>query len=530
MQYQSYGAWITGPTRITLQKNKFFQNYETDIRHEFKGIWLTGSPSNVLDKNDFVGNYGPMNITNSGGYAYRGIHVDNSNSNKLSCNTSTNLNQGFFFNGPACDHTNFRSNTMTDNLEGLYLSPGSIIGVQSEKMNTWPGSGALEAHFDGMPEQGLMFMSQFRINTSNQNSPLWASPRVPANNWFVPSGNEPPIGVPLSETCFEEINEDPPGSEANARAIAGTFEDYKGYPASGWEARLDAFAVLAAHPELRPENSPEAQFYNTHDTGNTGKLQRARDAWDNITVFTASFESSWNANQADIAAKLGEIRAQTQLMQEAETESEQQQIAQTLGTLQSELTTLQQTNQSLSEQYKSDVADRANQLAADLDNVNTTDVWEQNLKTVLVLSAEKLLSGNTEWTTTQYNSLKSIADQCRHEGGIGVVMARVAIEEFDYDDEAMCPGAGLPRSSDAARLGALVAPNPASDFCRLTFEQPVNGSLRVYNFQGQVVRNVRFAEASYFELDTRNLSSGLYGIEVRTKQGLRYAGKLSIVR
>jgi hypothetical protein len=470
-----------------------------------------------------------MDIPNSGGYAYRGIHIDNSNFSEVSCNTGTNLNQGFFFNGPACDHTNFRSNTMSDNLDGLYLSPGSIIGVQHEEMNIWPGAGALEAHFDGMPGLGLLLMSQFRINSSNQNSPLWADPRIPAIGWFEFSGNEPPIAVPLDQTCFEEINEDPDGSEANARAIAGTFEAYKGYPASAWEARLDAFAVLAEHPELRPENSPEALFYNTHNAGNTGKLQRAREAWDNITVFTASFESSWNSNQAAVEAKLGEIRAQTQLMQEAETEAEQQQIAQALATLKAELELLQQTNQSLCAQYQSDIAARGNQLTSDLGNISTTDVWEQNLKTVLALSVEKLLSGNTEWTTAQYNSLKSIADQCRHEGGIGVVMARTAIEELDYDDEAMCPGAGLPRSSAAARLNALTVPNPASDFCRLSFEQPVSGSLLVYDFQGRVVRSIQFAEAAYFDLDTQGLASGIYNVRVQTEQGLHYSDKLTVI-
>lgn len=39
-----------------------------------------------------------------------------------------------------------------------------------------------------------------------------------------------------------------------------------------------------------------------------------------------------------------------------------------------------------------------------------------------------------------YDTLLSIAGQCRHEGGIGVVWARAAIEQFDYDDEALCPG------------------------------------------------------------------------------------------
>ena len=74
-----------------------------------------------------------------------------------------------------------------------------------------------------------------------------------------------------------------------------------------------------------------------------------------------------------------------------------------------------------------------------------------------------------------YDTLQSIADQCRHEGGIGVVWARAAIEQFDYDDESLCPGESeRPTATTAAfRLKATISPNPATDRCRVAFDRPM---------------------------------------------------------
>ena len=529
VKYKSYGAWILGSSKVRLEDNYFYQNYLSSIEHEFKGIWLFNAPSNELVGNDFVGNFGPFTITPTVLNRYRGIDVFNSGTNLISCNSSQNLNEGFFFNGPACDHTAFQYNEISDNSRDLYLSPGSIIGQQYERENSWPAStsGVAEAFFDGNPSQTLRFASQFLINSSNQNSPLWADPRIPATDWFDYSGNSP---ILPENQCVEEWdpNEDT-RSVANTMAIGGTFEAYKGYPASTWEVELDAFGVLAEDANTRPAGSPEEVFYNTHLSANLGKLYRAKHAWENIALFTTAFEGDWNINQTAIATKLEEIRAQTQLMQEAETEAQQLQIAQTLATLHAALTALQLTNQSLSAQYKTDIAGKANQLASDLDNITTTDVWEQNLNTVLDLSVEKLLSETADWTTTQYNALKAIADQCRHEGGIGVVMARAAVGSYQYDDEAMCTGQGQPRSSNAARLKASIAPNPALEQCRITFDQPVSGQMVVHNFQGQVVRSIQLSEVAAFDLDVRTLPAGLYNLHVSTQQGTLLDEKIVVI-
>lgn len=132
----------------------------------------------------------------------------------------------------------------------------------------------------------------------------------------------------------------------------------------------------------------------------------------------------------------------------------------------------------------------------------------------------------------QYDTLLSIADQCRHEGGIGVVWARAAIEQIDYDDESMCPGESERTSAVtvASRLQAAVWPNPANDRCRVAFDRPVHGTLILRNLHGTALRSVQISGASMLEFDTANLPAGLYLIEAQTAEGLQHLTRLAIAR
>ena len=525
IQYQTFGVWATSPQNLVVHDNVFTQNYQTDIQHEYKGVWITGKNRNESSNNTFSGLFGPMNVVNNSDWDYRGIDINNSRFNLVSCNGFSSLNYGSYFKGN-CDQADIKNNVTSSNLTGTYLFDGSVVGKQPEKQNLWPGNlsnDIAEAHFDGNPLPGALSASLFSINSSNMASDYWPSPRIPTNNWFVPSGNEPGPQI----QCI--ISAADPKSERERQAITSEFQAYKGYPASIWEARLDAFGTLSAHPELLVSGSADAQFYNLYTTGNIGKLHRALLSCDAVVQFSTSFANSWNSNQTAIEQKISDIGTQTDLMEQAQTDAEQLQIAQTIATLQSELGSLQSTNQSLSAQYQSDVAARANTLLNDLGNITTTDVWETNLKTVLTLSAQKLLAESVIWSSGQQSTLQGIADQCRHEGGIGVVMARIAIGAFNYNDEAMCPGQGQERSETTIHLPATLAPNPASDLCRISFEKLMSGTLFVRDLQGQIVLTFQLKEEIAFDLDTHNWVNGLYNISIKDVQGRQFVSKLAVI-
>lgn len=530
LKYQTYEVWATNPKNLVIHDNNFIQNYQSSIPHEFKGVYLTGKDHNEISNNTFSTSFGAMS-SNSFNWGYRGIDIDNSSNNLISCNYFTGFNHGSYYTGN-CDHADIKNNITSSNIRGLYLFPGSVVGQQFEKQNLWPGNLAndvAEAQFDGNPAQGALTSSQFKVNSSDLSSDYWPTPVLPNTGWFIPSGNEPgpQTGCVISAAAAK--------SERERQAITGEFQAYKGYPASTWEARLNAFGTLAAHSESLINGSADAQFYNANTSGNIGNLYRAQQSWDAIMQFNTSFESSWTSNQTAIAQKLSDIAAQTDLMENTITEADQLQIAQTIASLQTDLEALQSTNQSYSTQYRSDVTSRANTLLSDLGQISTTDVWETNLKTVLTLSVQRLLSSSEPWSSTQLSTLQAVADQCRHAGGAGVVLARTAIGAFNYNDEAMCPGEnyasgqGSDRSNTAIQLQAMLTPNPATDLCRISFERPVSGSLFVQNGQGQVVQTLQIKEENSLDLDTRKLATGLYTIRIKDAQGGQFVNKLSVI-
>lgn len=306
IKYESTGIYVHRSSGLTIEDNEFYQNYSSTVPHDFRGIWQLYSSGNQLIGNEVTGVAGPNTILNI--TPYRGIYLLESGNTFMSCNSASGLNHGMAFEGPNCDGTDFRYNVMSDNIVGLYLADGTIIGIQYEKENRWPGDlppgGLFEALYDG-PFTPLLSLSTFFINDPNPLSNFWANPRQP-------------------------------------------LELFQG-----------------------TDNNPS---------------------------------------------------------------------------------------------------------------------------------------------------------------GIGVVMARAAIDATNYDDAAMCPGYTVPRTrAETPPPAARLMPNPASERCRLVFEQPLTGTLRIISPQGQVVQQALLKETSVFDVETRNLPAGVYQINVQTDRGIQVFNRMNVV-
>ncbi len=69
-----------------------------------------------------------------------------------------------------------------------------------------------------------------------------------------------------------------------------------------------------------------------------------------------------------------------------------------------------------------------------------------------------------------------------------------------------------------------VYPNPVKDVCLITAKQFTNAVLSVYDITGRVVLTEDFSK--YFQLNTALLTSGLYIVEIKNKQGSSIKTKL----
>ncbi|HND87918.1 MAG TPA: T9SS type A sorting domain-containing protein [Saprospiraceae bacterium] len=533
---------LSNSSGVQVSANKAYQNYlpgstsgvpSQQEHHDFRGIWSYYANDNLLLDNISTGNFGPSSIVSTNpdnNYYYRGLRLEESGSNLVKCNYAEGMNQGLNFKGACVSQHMVRTNTLTNNRVGLYLYNGTMIGQQFNQDNQWPGTTGgndFEAKFDGIPSQNLVNLSLFRINDPDINSDYWAVPREP-QDWFKVSSSFTPHFDCLVGPA------DPGGddrSESDIRAIGGTFPNFKDYPGSGFDANLRAYEVLHNNPDLLVSGSPDAAFFNAHQYGNLGKIFRAKNDLERIGKMTAAVEATWVGNMNSIAQALADIAVQDSLYRESPDPAVQQQAAQNLTALRAQLSSLQQTNQFLSAQYASDIAAKAAQLNTDLGAITPTNGWEQNLKTVIATLRQQVADGADTWTAAQYNALNSVAGQCRHEGGIAVVMARAALQQFNYDDEAMCPGYTAPRPSSVSEQEILtrLSPNPAQEQCEVIFGQPLSGSLILTDLAGKVHSTLSLEQASSLTLNTHALPNGIYSLRLLNAQGSRLTTQKLVV-
>ncbi|HND87630.1 MAG TPA: right-handed parallel beta-helix repeat-containing protein [Saprospiraceae bacterium] len=524
--YDHTGIQINNSSQVSIEDNLLSKEYiNPGNPNTYVGISLRNSGGNQVIGNTASSVYRPL---------AQGFRFEASANNVISCNHATHLAKGFAFNDN-CDHANFRFNDMEDNAAGLALEEGNQaitrIGKQFRQGNRWsgelPAGGVAEAIIEGQtPNPATLQNSIFVIHDLNTASAFWANPRVPANGWFLPAN----FDGELLEECmvFPPIDPDDRFSAAERSVVDGSFATYSNYPAVTWDAMLQTYGTLEENADLRSISSATGAFYQQHQYGNVGKLHRALHDWENVRKMSASLVTSWASNDEQISQKLTAIRAQQAQMPLA-TPAAQHQIAENIAGLQSDLVALQQVNQHLSAQYRSEVNSKANLLLTDLSAIAVTEVWEQNLKTFLTISADRLLTDSAVWTATQYSILAFIADQCRYEGGMAVVLARSAIEKYPDDDELLCSTS--PRSSRLANDGSVrISPNPAMYRCDLSFGRSLSGTLSVVSLQGQSVFSTVLNQAATLSLDTHTWPAGVYQVDIRPDQGGRIVQKLAIVR
>jgi len=536
--YRTYGILASAPRYLNIQYNDFSQNYSSET-HDYRGILLNGlltpTSSNDVIGNNFIANFGPLINGEMSpdpdplcGYcAYVGLNIGESPNNTISCNTTEGFNSGIRFEGPACANTDFKFNAMTDDEAGLHLTAGKVIGQQTDKENLWPGAvagdGVAEAIFDPPYTSALLMGSKFLINDAVTTSDYWADPVSPSSNWFHLNSGEP------SEIYNCPRVFDPEKSETDRQVIEEEFEAYLGYPASTWEAELNAYAKFAMYPDLLIGETTETEdFYDKHNEGNIGKFYRAMVALDTVDLLPASVEDDWDAAQSVVEGLMDDMDQLIIDIEEAEGERAREEILEEMDDVNLDLQDARETCEDLADSYLSDLHDRAAALLLDLGDIEEIEIWEVNLKTVLTFYAQRVFSGATVWSAGKMDTLQNIADQCRFEGGIGVVMARVALNSFDYDDVAMCPGVEE-RSDAVTTLRASVVPNPSAGNCRITFRKSLSGSLSVTNSNAQIVRTIELTDANFFDLDTRSWPNGTYFLAIEDAEGQRSNEKLVVI-
>ena len=174
------------------------------------------------------------------------------------------------------------------------------------------------------------------------------------------------------------------------------------------------------------------------------------------------------------------------------------------------------------------------QLLSDLNTITVATIYEQNLKTDLRVFLELQINGTQSLTQQQTADLSNIADQCRYEGGFGVVLARLALEQPSIrsgECSIGLGGEGRNRSKNVNSIKALVFPNPAiAQAFQVQLDRTLqNGTVRLVDLQGRVVGTWNFT-GDILDIHEDNLSPGIYMVEVLEQSHILNRIKLVISR
>lgn len=258
--------------------------------------------------------------------------------------------------------------------------------------------------------------------------------------------------------------------------------------------------------------------------GTLGKLYAGLES---IRYFGQATEAISNV-QAEMEELLNQVYALDQQIANAQSETEEAQLLTQHEILTEQVLQKQSEYEQLAASHKTASQQQANVQLTNINSATATTAWEQNLKTVLQIQLG-ILSTGQPMSETQQSTTQAIADQCRHAGGYGVLLARKMLSGQEYDDNILCSE----RSNEAGdpwRYSLNVFPNPASDFITLAANiQASAGSAILINAFGQAVRTYPW-EGKETRLNIADVPCGTYFLTIRS-QGLPLdAQKVVILR
>ncbi len=104
-----------------------------------------------------------------------------------------------------------------------------------------------------------------------------------------------------------------------------------------------------------------------------------------------------------------------------------------------------------------------------------------------------------------------------------------------YNKQIYCGSiSGINEEAETHTLAATLFPNPASDHCTISFDaDKISGhsNLSVYDISGQVVYQCKLeANTSSKQIVTRDLSEGIYMVQISSEQGIVWNGKLVVMK
>ncbi len=470
-------------------RNEFYDEGMIAPSRVFYGATMDGCIGFHWDGNDFFGSGSGIGIDllhPSPSYDPEiGMIIYNSPLCKYSCNQLSNLQVGMDFS-ENCDGSTLSNNSFNTHLDyAVHLAKEElldilpIIGRQDRRSNTWTNGGALFDYPGYNPNDNQhrfdVQRSLFSIQAINDNSAFWANPRE----------------VDVIDDAMDHVwFKYKPFLPSEPYPIYPCEPNYLYDPGP-----LDNMDMTVINGTFQPWRGFEA------DTWETSFYLYKRITENPSLIPGGSTEANWYVSQYNgILGKLSRVFE---------------------GFV------------SLSGESPSATS---SQLLTDLNAITATTVHEQNLKTWLGIALEQYINDAETFSPQQMTDLTEIADQCRAEGGLGVVFARLALGQ-PSTRSGDCPeveerSENADRSVQASNRAfeSRVFPNPVSGAFSIQVSQAIqNGQLRLLDTNGRPVGNWRFS-GTQFTINPETVPPGVYLLEISDQGHLLSRNKVVFIR
>jgi hypothetical protein len=421
----------------------------------------------------------------------------------LSFNTFTNTGTGMQILGVSPAENLIQCNSFNANALGLRYD-NATTGKQENTGNSWVGTGA---EFVGPGSLNSIYTVPFG------SSP---NPVTPIMGWFI----EDPLLI--QPTCTKNCTlgmKPPKGGKLDEGIADGTING-----ASWYQWQLDQYLVrkLQENPTIATE-TPQLGSYLLGKTNSTvGRLMSAR--WQVLSLYE---QNTTNAailtNNATTLANKRAAALQIDLsLDDALSATQWDGFMAQRTVLANEVATLTAQNKSIMDQASTDRHTATTTLRNSISTIATTQVFEQNEKTVLDLLLQ--FAGNQQTpSTTQLATLKSIGEQCPKTGGSAVYWAAGIYKASTGEVLVQAPcapgmGQGVTEERNAENAPTWntvkVYPNPATSTFTVALPDGIaNGRLTVTDIMGKTIYQTDLAQPVTL-ISSAAFAKGIYTLSV----------------
>lgn len=488
-----------------------------DKIENFYGFHLLNSPTNTIESTYTKG------YTTDGWDSWSaGINVEGSWGANIWCNSMSDLNWGLFMTNN-CDFSPVVNNYFRDHGTGmLYNFAASNAPRQVNVGNQWDGY--FDSYAASNPETDVTLVTMSGYDVHTDQLPYYPDPLNQIGDWFYED-----IALSTPDILCTELGTWAPESDDTYLQMIVTDSLYPNVDFKDGRQFWAQWHLYAALTEdvVNTTHASVTAWYSAMQTASLGELYDIYQESKKPLVAYQSILDDINTNISEKQVLADDI---LRIQDKYETTHDSlwsgihdsiEIVVDAAYLVISDGVALRKTIDSLHDLTITG-------LKSVLASISCQSVLDSNIQRVLSIQLNSINRGVDTLTSNQISALEAIANQCSHEGGPGVSLARgllMTMTGYDeWDDLDICypPAPFASNTASPVSLPLKIQPNPFSDQITITIQSEEEIALiRVFSILGIQLYSAESIGSKVKSIPLDYLPQGTYFLEVVGSNGSR---------